>query len=82
MGYHLTDIPKGVYGEASKITEEYLEFMDAHKQSKVMELVELSDLLGAIEAYIEKEYNSTVTLDDLLKMKECTKRSFLDGSRS
>ena len=81
MGYHLSEIPKGVYGEVSKITEEYLEFLDAHQQSKVMELVELSDLLGAIEAYITKEYKGTVSLNDLIKMKDLTKSAFEDGSR-
>ena len=51
-GYHVSEIPKGVLGTPSKITEEYLEFMDACEQNNpVMQLVELSDMLGAIDAF-------------------------------
>jgi len=81
MGYHLAKIEKGVVGEVSKIREEYEEFLDAHQQTPVMELVELSDLIGAIEAYIERRYQGTVTLVDLIDMKNCTRRAFEDGSR-
>jgi hypothetical protein len=45
-----------------------------------MALVELSDLVGAIEAYIAKKHN--MTLDALLNMKEATARSFKVGHRS
>ncbi len=58
MGYHNTEIEKGVLGQVSKITEEYKEFMDAVEQdNSIMELIELSDLLGAIESYTEYFYN-------------------------
>ena len=43
-----------------------------------MLLVELSDLLGAIEGYCEKH---NMKLEDLIKMKEATKRAFNDGTR-
>jgi hypothetical protein len=51
-GYHITSIQKGKNGEVSKIKEEILELKDAELQkSKIMALVELSDLIGAIELY-------------------------------
>ena len=51
-GYHITYINKGTLGQFSKIEEEFNEFKDAHLQkSFVMELVELSDLIGAIIAF-------------------------------
>lgn len=79
MSYHLDIIPRGVFGEASKVNEEMLEWMDAHKQGVfVMELVELSDLLGAIEAYLKPK---GLTLHDLAVMKEVTKRAFESGHR-
>lgn len=54
-GYHLKDIAKGVNGEISKIEEELFELHDANEQkSKIMALVELSDLIGAIELYVDK----------------------------
>ena len=54
-GYHLTEIKKGTIGELSKIVEELKEFKDAQYQSaKIMILVELSDLIGAIDLYNKK----------------------------
>ncbi len=79
MGYHKTKIEKGVLGEFSKIREEFLEAEDALEQdNKVMMLVELCDLIGAIEAYSEKH---NMSLNDLITMKDATKSAFLDGSR-
>ena len=76
MGYHKTEIPRGKYGEFSKIREEFLEAEDALEQdNKIMLMVELSDLVGSIEAY------HNITLDDLITMKEATKRAFTDGTR-
>ena len=78
-GYHINTIPKGEVGEFNKIEEELAELQDAHQQnSKVMELVELSDLLGAIEEYVKK-YN--MTLNDLKKFSDITKRAFISGDR-
>ncbi len=80
FGYHRIKINKGVLGEASKITEEYVEFLDAFAQkNSVMELVELSDLLGAIEAYTKKKY--LIDLDTLLTMTRATQRAFELGQR-
>ena len=79
-GYHLRKIEKGVLGEASKITEEYEEFLDAKDQKNpVMELVELSDMLGAIEAYTKRKYG--ITLDSLTRMTRATQRAFRNGHR-
>lgn len=78
-GYHLENIQKGVLGTPSKITEEYLEFMDAVKQNNpLMQLIELSDMLGAIDAFA-KQYNMSV--QSLLVMTEATKRAFESGAR-
>lgn len=64
-GYHLREIPKGVVGEASKILEEAAEFAEALEQgAKLMAIIELSDMRGAVEAYL-KNYHDGVTLQEL-----------------
>lgn len=79
MGYHTTKIKKGELGEFSKIQEEFEELTDAISQNNpLLELCECADLIGAIEAYIIK-YN--ITLIDLIKMMNCTKEAFIEGSR-
>lgn len=81
IGYHLTHIEKGVLGEASKVLEETNEFVDAVAQGvSIMALVELSDLVGAIEAYLAKHHPS-MSLDDLRAMSFVTKRAFENGRR-
>lgn len=81
MSYHITEISPGVYGEISKIQEELNELIDAKLQgSDVMELVELSDLIGAIEAYAQKKHGKT--LEDLIIFSNITKRAFISGSRT
>lgn len=80
-GYHLKKIEKGVVGELSKIKEELEECFDAEAQGcKVMVIVELSDLVGAINHYLSKNYPS-ISLQDLNKMAEITKRAFDNGRR-
>ena len=80
-GYHLRDIEKGELGEVSKIREEMDELIDAAKQKvRVMELVEMSDMLGAMDAYLSKHHGN-YTIDDLLKMSAVTKRAFVNGKR-
>lgn len=80
VGYHIAEIPRGYYGYFSKITEEYLEAKDAYDQdNSIMLLQELSDLCGAIEAFSLQKYN--ISLDQLLKMKDATKRAFEAGER-
>lgn len=81
-GYHLTEIPKGTIGESSKILEEILELQDAETQgAKVMALVELSDMIGAVEHYLAKHFPD-MTLDDLRCMSDITKRAFRNGRRT
>lgn len=81
-GYHVRQIEKGELGEYSKIREEFEEFTDAHEQgNKVMELIELSDILGAIEFYLREKYNGSVTMQNLQKMSETTQRAFISGAR-
>lgn len=81
-GYHLRPIPKGVLGESSKIREELDEFDDAMAQGvKIMALVELSDLYGAVEAVLEQHFPG-VSMTDLAAMARVTRRAFVNGRRS
>jgi len=81
-GYHLEEIPRGTYGEISKILEETAELKDAMEQAnKVMVIIELADLVGAIEGYMEKYYGDKLTIDNLLTMANATKRAFESGHR-
>lgn len=79
MGYHIDNITKGEIGTIDKVQEEVDEFKDAIKQnSKIMCIVELSDIYGALEELAIK-YN--LTMDDLQNFSNITKRAFKDGSR-
>lgn len=81
-GYHIAEIKKRLYGSAGKIQEELDELNDAHEQgSKIMVLVELSDLYGAIEGYLE-EYFPGMQMHDLKKFSDITKRAFREGVRT
>lgn len=80
-GYHLTKISRGIFGEVSKIVEEAHELQDAETQGvKIMQLVELSDLVGAIGGYLAK-HHPDVAFDDLQKMSAVTERAFKNGHR-
>lgn len=80
-GYHLRPIRKGELGELSKLEEELAELQDAAAQGcRVMELVELADLFGAMRLYLEK-HHAGYTMADLEKMSEVTRRAFLNGHR-
>lgn len=79
-GYHVREIPKGVLGEFSKIVEEYTELLDAHEQnSNVLEICELTDLIGAIRYYAGNKFN--LSLDDLIKFSIQTENAFKNGKR-
>ena len=79
QGYHSKKIEKGIFGEYSKIKEEFEELTDAFEQGdSILQICELCDLVGSIEEYI-KRWN--LTLDDLIKMKDKTKGAFLQGER-
>jgi hypothetical protein len=81
-GYHIAEITRGTYGEISKILEEAEELKDAMEQGqKLMCLVELSDMLGAIEGYLEKHYAGKITIDDLFNMSNATRTAFESGYR-
>ena len=78
-GYHVTDIQKGKLGTISKIQEELDELKDAENQgSKIMTMVELSDLYGAIEEYCTQQ---NITMEDLKIFSDITKRAFKNGRR-
>ncbi len=66
MPYHDVEIPKGEYGELSKVQEELLEAMDADKRGQdLMLLIELSDLVGAVGGVAEKRFG--FSLEQLVK---------------
>ena len=80
-GYHISPIPKGKLGQSSKILEEVLELIDAEKQGcMLMALLELSDIIGAMRAYLAAHARG-LTFDDLAKMSDITKRAFDNGHR-
>lgn len=80
-GYHITKISRGILGESSKIQEELDELIDAEKQeNKILALCELADIIGSIDAYINKNYTN-ITIQDLYIMAIATKRAFLCGER-
>jgi len=83
MGYHLREItPHGKFGEISKIEEELDELKEATEQgNKIMSLCEASDVYGALRGYLEK-YHPNVTMEDLKKMSDATRRAFEDGDRT
>ena len=79
IGYHLHTITKGELGTISKVKEEIEEFEDALAQDcKLMAMVELSDIYGALEALAET-YN--LTMQDLAVFSDITKRAFINGVR-
>ncbi|HBC8515963.1 hypothetical protein nieznany_164 [Escherichia phage nieznany] len=81
-GYHITNIKKQPYGSIEKIKEEVEELFDAVEQDcKIMQLVELSDIIGAVEGVLEQQFPGT-TLQDLIIMSNITKRAFRTGGRS
>ncbi len=80
MSYHKNEIPKGVVGQFSKIQEEYLELEDAYQQGdKILQLCELSDLIGAIDLYTKTEFN--MSLSDLISFSNKTMDAFKENKR-
>lgn len=78
-GYHKKEIKKGVFGEFSKIEEEFLECKDALEQNNpIMLLCELSDMIGAIDEFVKK-YN--LSIEDVIQMSQATQRAFKSGHR-
>lgn len=80
-GYHIDKIEKRRFGTLGKIQEEVEELFDAVAQgSKVMALVELSDLYGAMEGYLAENYPG-IQMGDLEKFAAITRRAFENGHR-
>jgi hypothetical protein len=83
MGYHSRKIDKGVLGEFSKIREEFEELQDAVEGDvRVLVLCELSDLVGAINAFIEEEFKGTISFADIIDFAYRTKQAFEEGERT
>lgn len=81
MGYHLKEIEKGTLGCFSKIEEEWEELLDARTQhNEVLEICELCDLIGAIEAYTSIKWN--LPLQKLIQMMSATKSAFNENKRN
>lgn len=81
-GYHKKEIPKGKVGELSKVYEELLEAFEAESQGVgIMTLVELSDMLGAVDSFLQQHYPG-FTIADLLAMTTVTQRAFVSGRRA
>lgn len=80
MGYHKKEILKGEVGEFSKIREEIEELFDAADQNNnILIICELTDLIGAIEAFTDRKFN--LKLEDLKSFSDLTKSAFQDGKR-
>jgi len=80
MAYHKRKIDKGVLGEFTKVQEEFVELLDAVEQDdKVLQICELTDLIGAIECFAEEKFS--LSLGDLIKFSNKTKESFKEGTR-
>jgi hypothetical protein len=80
-GYHIRDIARGEYGKASKIIEETQELIDAMEQGcRLMALVELSDLYGAMQGFLENNF-PRFTMDDIKAMSDITRRAFINDHR-
>lgn len=78
-GYHQREIPRGIFGEISKIREELEELEDAAEQGVgIMVGCELSDLYGALRAYAD---SLGYRMADLEKMADVSKRVFESGHR-
>lgn len=83
-GYHLasSEICSGELGEISQIQEELDELADAMRQDcRIMALLELSDILGAMELFLEKHFPD-FSIDDIRTMQQITRRAFQNGARS
>lgn len=76
FGYHTQFIPKGEYGEFSKVEEEFEELKDAwlNRESSVLSVCELSDLYGAMEAFAEKTLH--MSMSEVIKFSELTKEVY------
>lgn len=73
FSWHKKEIKKGIYGTFSKVEEEVEEAKDALEQNNnLMFLIELSDIIGAIEKLAE---NHNISLNDLIAFSNKVKES-------
>lgn len=80
MSYHKKEIKKGILGQFSKIEEEFEELKDAFEQKDdVLQICELTDLIGAIEEYSLKW---GLTIQQLQLFSDKTKSAFKEGKRN
>lgn len=80
-GYHNNTIFKGKLGYLSKIKEELEELEDAiNQKNKILTLIELSDLYGSIEGFLQNNYPN-ITMIDIANMTNLTKRSVINKKR-
>lgn len=80
-GYHNQIIPKASAGSFLKILEETEEAKDAYlTKNPIMLLVELADLYGALELFLERDFPN-LKMNDIKTMHEVTKRAFQNGRR-
>jgi len=80
MGYHKNKISKGYYKEFSKIKEEFEELEDAYQQGDpILQLCEMADLIGAIEAY--SIFYFGIGIEKIIDFNNKTKEAFKEGSR-
>jgi len=80
-GYHKSKIKRGKLGELSKLQEELDEALDAERQGiKIMLLLELSDLYGALDLYLIRHFPN-ISMKDLKAMSRATHRAFASGER-
>ena len=80
-GYHEMIIPKTPAGSFLKIAEEFREARDAYVHNNpIMLLVELADLYGAMELFLENDFPK-ISMENIKTMHEVTKRAFQNGRR-
>jgi hypothetical protein len=61
--WHQTKTAKGIFGELSKVIEQYAELVDTVAQAQpVMTLIEPSDLIGAIDGVLARRGRSVLEL--------------------
>ena len=76
-GYHTKRIDKGVYGDFSKVKEEFEELEDAwnNRKSVALTICELADLYGSMKAFAEKTLN--IPMEEIVKFSELTDEVYL-----
>ena len=72
--FHVMPVRRGTYGELSKVQEELDEALDAETRGqKLLLMIELSDIIGAVAGVAERHGYS---LDDLIQFSELRRNVF------